>query len=99
MSNGLADQDERTLAVENAGYRWSYHVLSFGALGIGAYRSLVLGQATWDILALVVVGGGVNAAYQASGRVLYPRWVVMALVTLIAAAALAAAMVLLGAGR
>ena len=93
------NRDERTLAVENAGYRWSYLVLSFGALGISAYRSLVLGEATWDLLALVVFAGGVNAVYQASRRVLHAQWVLMSVITLVVAAALAAGMVLIGGGR
>ena len=38
-----ADRDERTLAVENAGYRWSSHVLSFGLLLLVAYRSFANG--------------------------------------------------------
>ena len=38
-----ADRDERTLAVENAGYRWSSHVLSFGLLLLVAYRSFAHG--------------------------------------------------------
>lgn len=92
-------RDERTLAVENAGYRWSYLVLSFGALAIAAYRSLALGESTWDLLALVVVAGVVNAAYQASQQVLHKQWVVMSVITLVVAAAVAAGMVLMGAGR
>lgn len=90
MKAGLPDRDERTVAVENAGYRVSYFVLAFGALGISAYRSFFLGQSTWDLLALVVVGGAVNAVYQGAGRVLYPRWAVMAALAVVVAAALAA---------
>lgn len=99
MSTALLDRDERTLAVENAGYRWSYLVLSFGALCISAYRSLVLGENTWDLLGLVIAGGVVNAAYQASGRILSRRWMVVTLVTMGAAAALAAAIVFFASGR
>jgi hypothetical protein len=91
-------RDERTLAVENAGYRWSYLVLSFGALAIAAYRSFGRGEATWDLLALVVFAGVVNAGYQATQQVLHQRWVVMSLITLIVAAAVAAGMVLSGVG-
>ena len=92
MKTALPDRDERTEAVENAGYRWSYLVLTFGLLVISAYRSLVLDEASWDLIALVVLGGGVQAAYQVSRRVVYPRWVVMGLVTLFVAAGLAAGM-------
>jgi hypothetical protein len=99
VKTGLPDRDERTQAVEDAGYRWSNHVLTFGVLGISAYRSLVLRETTWDLLILVVLGGGVNVAYQASRRVLYPRWVVLSVAALVAAAALAAGMAFLGLGR
>jgi hypothetical protein len=75
------DRDERTVTVENAGYRWSYLFLSFGLLGLVAYRSLVRGEAAWDLLALVALGGVVNVTYQATHRVLYRRWILMAVVT------------------
>jgi hypothetical protein len=89
------ERDERTTAVENAGYRWSYLVLSFGLLAIVAYRSVWRGEQSWDLLALVVLGGGVNAGYQGLHRVLYRRWALLTLVTMIAAALLAAGMALL----
>ena len=100
MNTRLPDRDERTQAVENAGYRWSYLILTFGVLVISAYRSLVLHEATWDLIALVVLGGGVQAAYQVSRRVVHPRWAVMGVVTLVVAAALAAGIAyFLGQGR
>ena len=95
MTGRPVERDERTLAVENAGYRWSYLVLSFGLLGTIAFRSLSQRQADWDLLALVVLGGVVNAGYQGLHRVLYRRWAVLAAVTLVAAALLAVIMVLL----
>lgn len=93
MTVTQVDRDERTTAIENAGYRWSYLMLSFGLLAIVAFRSFSLGQTSWDLLALVVLGGGVNAAYQGWHRVLYKRWVVLTAVTMITAALLAVAMV------
>jgi len=94
MSTGLVDRDERTGAVENASYRWSYLVLSFGLLGIAAFRAFARGEATWDLLALVVLGGGVNAAYQGSHRILSQRWFLTAAVTFVLAALVAAGMIL-----
>lgn len=93
------ERDERTVAVENAGYRWSYHLLSFGLLGLVAYRSWVRGEAAWDLIALVVLGGVVNAAYQGSRRVLYRRWIVMTIVTFVIAGLLAAGMIALRGAR
>ncbi len=95
MTATPVERDERTEAIENAGYRWSYLVLSFGLLALTAFRSLSGGQAPWDLLALVVLGGGVNAAYQGWHHVLYRRWVVLSVVTMLAAALLAAVIVML----
>lgn len=92
MNTGLPERDERTQIVENAGYRWSYYILTYGVLAASAYRSLILRETAWDLLALVVLGGVVNTVYQASRRILYPRWLTMSLITLVAAGALAAAM-------
>lgn len=94
MNPGDVERDERTVAVENAGYRLSYHALSFGLLGLTAYRSFARGEAAWDLLALVVLGGVLNAAYQGWRRVLYRRWVIMTIVTFVIAAVVAAGMVI-----
>ncbi|RPH78752.1 MAG: hypothetical protein EHM80_09505 [Nitrospiraceae bacterium] len=95
MTDPLVERDERTTAVENAGYRWSYLVLSFGLLAIVAFRSFSLGEQSWDLLGLVLLGGIVNAGYQRMHRVVYRRWVVLSVVTMITAALLAALMVVL----
>jgi len=89
----MTEQDERTTAVTNAGYRWSYLVLSFGLLAVIAVRSFLRDESPWDLLALVILGGVVNVAYQGRHQVLYRRWGVLAGVTLLAAALLAAAIV------
>lgn len=80
------ERDERTVAVENAGYRWSYLVVSFGLLGLTAYRSLIRHEAAWDLLALVMLGGAVNALFQGFQRVLYRRWIVVTIITFAVAA-------------
>jgi hypothetical protein len=95
MTTASVERDERTTAIENAGYRWSYLVLSFGMLAIIAYRSFAHGQSSWDLFALLLLGGAVNAAYQGLHRVLYRRWAVLSVFTLIVAALLGVTMVLL----
>jgi hypothetical protein len=90
----LVQRDERTVAVENASYRWSYLFLSFGLLALVAYRSLVRDESPWDLLLLVVLGGGVGTAYQSSHRVLSKRWAVASLIAVLLAAALAVVIVL-----
>jgi hypothetical protein len=93
MSKEDIGRDERTVAVENAGYRWSYLVLSFGLLILTAYRSLARAEASWDLLALVLLGGAVNAIYQGTRRVLNKQWIV-ATVTTVGIAALVAILLL-----
>jgi tryptophan-rich sensory protein len=95
MTTAPVERDERTTAVENAGYRWSYLFLSFGMLALIAYRSFAHGQSSWDLFALVLLGGAVNAAYQGMHRVLYRRWAVLSVIVLIVAALIGVAMVLL----
>jgi hypothetical protein len=84
------DRDERTLTVENASYRWAYHVISFGLLVIVAYRSFTWDEASWDLLALVVLGGVVASGYQLSHRVLTKRWLITGLAAGLLAAIIAA---------
>lgn len=95
MTPRPVERDERTTSVENAGYRLSYLFLSFGLLAIVAFRSWSRGEQPWDLVALVLLGGGVNAAYQGWHRVVYRRWVILTALTMIAAALVAALMVLL----
>jgi hypothetical protein len=83
------DRDERTVAVENASYRWAYLFLSFGLLALVAYRSFVHHESPWDLMALVVLGGVLSAAYQGLHKVLTAQWAVTCLLTIVAAGALA----------
>ena len=89
MSTAPVERDERTLAVENASYRWAYLFLSFGLLATVAYRSFARGENSWDLLALVVVGGIVPNVYQGTRHVLTRRWAMSSIVSLVAAAILA----------
>jgi hypothetical protein len=87
-------RDERTVAVENAGYRWAYLTLSFGLLLIVAYRGFVLGQPSWELLALDVLGGLVGSVYQVAHNVITRSWFIalglcMGLAAILAAVAAA----------
>jgi hypothetical protein len=87
-------RDERTIAAEGTSYRWGFLVLSFGLLLATMYRSFVAGDASWDLLALVIAGGAVTTAYQATQHVLSRRWAMGAIVAMVAAAVLAAGILL-----
>jgi len=88
-------RDERTRAIENASYRWAYLVLSYGLLLSTAYRSFARGEASWDLLGLVILGGAVANVYQANQRVLNRRWAVSSIVAMVVAVVIGAAIVLL----
>jgi hypothetical protein len=75
-------RDERTVAVENASYRWAYLVLSFGLLLSTAYRGFVLDESSWDLLGLVILGGLVTTGYQGGRRVLSRRWAIVSAVAI-----------------
>lgn len=56
-----------------SGYRWGFVVLSYGLLVLVVYRSFVLREASWELLALVLAGGLATTLYDAL-RVERPLW-------------------------
>ena len=89
MSAANVERDERTVATENASYRWGFLVMSFGLLIATAYRSFVGEEVSWDLLGLVIVGGAVTTVYQAGGRLLSRRWVMISVIAMLIAALVA----------
>ncbi len=85
----LVQRDERTVAVENASYRWGYLFLSFGLLVLVAYRSFARHESAWDMFLLVLVGGAVVTAYQRFHSVLSRHWVITSVLAAVVAAILA----------
>jgi hypothetical protein len=83
------ERDERTVAVENASYRWAYGVLTYALLVDVMYRGLFRHEAAWDLMALVIVGGAVCAAYQARQKTLGHGWVMKAVLGAVIAAVIA----------
>ena len=94
MKRQFVPRDERTTAVENASYRWAYLLLSFGLLISVAYRSLMWHESSWDLLALVLLGGAVTTLYQGRHHVLSGRWAILAALTLLLGGLLAVVVVL-----
>ena len=83
------ERDERTVAVENASYRWAYLVLAYALLVDVAYRGLVRHEAAWDLMALVIVGGAICTVYQARQKTLVHGWVMKAVLGAVIAAVIA----------
>lgn len=71
---GLVPRDERELAVDHAADRLSYLVLSFGVLVVVAIRGLVAEEASWDLLALVIVAGAAGTLYRVRAGAAGRRW-------------------------
>lgn len=90
----LAARDERETLVDHAADRVAYLALSFGLLALVAYRSFVNGEKSWDLLALVVLGGLIGTAYRAQQRVISRRWAVMMAIGAAVGLILAAVMVM-----
>ncbi len=84
------ERDERTVAVENASYRWAYLLLAYALLLDVMYRSLVRHEAAWDLMALVVVGGVVGTLYQARQKILAHGWVMKVVLAVCIAGVIAA---------
>ncbi len=94
-ASASVQRDERTVAVENASYRWAYMLLTFALLADVAYRGLVRREAAWDLMALVIAGGVVCTAYLAWHRVLGRHWALKAVLAAGVAAVVAALAALL----
>lgn len=90
MTETTVVRDERTQAVENSSYRLAYLVVTYGLLASVFYRRLAFGQASWDLIGLVVLGGLVAVVYQGRKGILSRQLVQISLVTAVVAAALAA---------
>ena len=83
------ERDERTVAVENASYRWAYAVLTYALLVDVMYRGLFRHEAAWDLMALVIVGGAVCTVYQARQKTLVHGWVMKAVLGAVITAVIA----------
>lgn len=85
----LMRRDEREASVDRAADRLAYIVVSLGLLAIVAYRSLVDGVPSWELLALVLLGGAVSAAYRLSQGVVTRQAILVVASTTLVAFALA----------
>lgn len=86
-------KDERSIAVENASYRWGYFVLTYGLLIIVAIRAFFFNESNWDLMALVIISGLVTTAFQGYHQLFTRRWIYLFGLTLVIAAGVAALVV------
>jgi hypothetical protein len=92
--NALQARDERELSIDRAADRLAYIVTTYGLLLLVIWRSLTRGEAAWDLLGLVIVGGAVSTAYRVINGTLTRSWLVLAGISLVLGAVVAALIVL-----
>jgi len=85
----LVSRDEREAAVDSAADRLSFLVLAYGLLVTAAIRAFN-GEATWDLLGLVVLSGVVGLGFRLRERVVSNRWAAVLIATVAIAAVVAA---------
>ena len=95
----VISRDEREMSIDRAADRLAYLVLAFGVLAIVAYRGIVLDQASWDLLLLllVVATGFVGLGYRVWKRAASVSWLLVLGITAVVAALVAVVLVLSGA--
>jgi len=80
----LLARDEREASIERAGDRLAYLALTYGLLLLVAYRSFVERHASWDLLALVLLGGLVGTTYRLWHRAFTREAALLAGLTIVA---------------
>ena len=78
----LVPRNEREVRVDLSADRIAYLVISYGLLVSVAYRSFVQGDAAWDLIGLVVLGGIVGLAYRIREGVVSGRWTLVLVATI-----------------
>lgn len=95
MTSRAADRDGDAAGEHNASYRAAYLFLAYGLLASVMYRGFVRAEQPWDLLALVVLSGGVATLYQWRQRAPSRSWAAMTIAVAVAALLLAATLALL----
>jgi len=94
------ERDARTVAVENASYRWACGFVSFALLIDVMFRSAVRSEAAWDLMALAILPGIASLVYQARQKTVIPvragKLMTFAFVAAAIAAAAAAILTMIG---
>jgi len=67
-------RDERTVAVENASFKWAYTFVAFALLIDMVCRGVFFHEQAWDLFALACVPGIVCTIYQARQKILGQGW-------------------------
>jgi hypothetical protein len=99
MTARPVDRDERTIAVQNATFKWGYLLVTYGLLASIAWRAFGKGEQSWDLLALVIGSGLLMTALQARERTIGWRATALTIAAVVIGAAVPVVMLLLVTGR
>lgn len=69
------DKDERGILVEKSSYALAYVLTTYAILVDVIYRAVILKQATWDLLGIVILGGLAATLYQTRYKITNRGWV------------------------
>jgi hypothetical protein len=85
-------RDERTVAVENASYKWACIFTTYALFIEVMYRGAVRHEAAWDLLALAIAPGVICTIYQARHKTVSGWMAVLMVCSAVAVAAYIAAL-------
>ena len=68
------DKDERAVSVEKSSYALAFTLITYAILLDVIYRAIVLKQATWDLLGIVILGGLAATLYQTRYKITNRSW-------------------------
>ncbi len=95
MKSDKMCKDERAIAIANASYSLAYKVMAFALLIDIAYRAWWLGEQSWDLVGIVLLGGLVAGLYQVRYRTWTLGWVKVLLLSMMIAVVVAVLIVVL----
>jgi hypothetical protein len=86
-------RDERTVTVENAGFKWGYYCLALGLVIDAVYRQEVRNEAIGDLIALLCVSSAISLVYLVAHKAWVPRWPLRRVVLVLAGCIVVAVLV------
>lgn len=72
--NNKTVKDERATFIENVSCKFGYNLITYTLLIDVIYRALVLDEAAWDLLGIIIISGLVMTLYQYKQKILEKNW-------------------------
>ena len=67
-------RDERTVAVENASFKWAWHFLAWPLIIDAMYRQHALNEEVGDLVALICLSSAIAIVYQYRYKAVVSCW-------------------------